>query len=421
MKKKYIGIRWYSQRQDVVECIIANGINVMMQDSDFGVVYCEEMHKGTKIISSNDWENSRSLPDVVKQTLSEKSIPLNDSVIIDLSKDCYNNVYETLSELGEVQELHIKVRSMIQSTFFYENTEQRLFDKLDVLSGEIFASINMFSGNSVIKRELCFCVKEDLSEQIMGAVNSILYEYKDKIKLEKINIKNGLYDIVLPSGRGGILIHETIGHSLEADHFFDSKNCLNSMLGKKLFDTNISISDTCSEKDMLSYEYSADGSLVKNVDLVKKGSINGILSDQTSSKLWSIPDTGNGRVSDYGHLIIPRMRNTFLHNGNYDKNDIFSDTYEGIYALEIGGGRTNIQTGEFVFNILRGCLIRDGEFVGITDPFLYKGKIIDTLNKVDMIANDLSFEFGYCGKQSQLVPVSYGQPTIRVSKYRFGD
>ena len=420
MNNKYIRTNWCAQRQNTVEFIISNGINNLIEDSKFGVVYCEE--NKNKIISSNDWANSSIVPDFIKRTIKEMSLANNNcSVVYEVSNEYYDKVYEKFSELGKVISLHIIIKSTIQHTHFFDDKIYNFCNEIEVLSGEIIVNINMFEEINVIKRELCLLNKDNIGKHILEEVDFVVNEYKDKIKLEKVVINRGIYDIILPAGRGGILIHETIGHNLEADHFFDDKNCLKGTFGKKLFDTSISISDSCCDTDMLSYKYSSDGTLVKSVDMIKNGTIYGILADECSSEKWSIPDTGNGRALSYEYSIIPRMRNTFLHNGNCKKDNIFSETCDGIYALEIGGGRTNIQTGEFVFNISRGCLVKKGEIIGITNPFLFKGKIIDTLNRIDMIADDLRFQFGYCGKQEQLLPVSYGQPTIRVSNYNFGD
>lgn len=45
---------------------------------------------------------------------------------------------------------------------------------------------------------------------------------------------------------------------------------------------------------------------------------------------------------------------------------------------------------------------------------------MDTIGKIDMIGNDLSFQFAVCGKGGQRIPVSYGQPTIRIKGQQLG-
>lgn len=109
-----------------------------------------------------------------------------------------------------------------------------------------------------------------------------------------------------------------------------------------------------------------------------------------------------------------------MHNGTITPQSIISDTRYGIYALDIGGGQVDISSGEFIFNVFAGYYIESGVPVAMTKPFLFRGNVMDTIGKIDMIGNDLSFQFAVCGKGGQRIPVSYGQPTIRIKGQQLG-
>lgn len=225
--------------------------------------------------------------------------------------------------------------------------------------------------------------------------------------------------IILPSGVGGIFIHEAIGHFLEADLFYKKTNILNGCLGKAITSNkSITISDTCSSADMLKYKVSDDGTTPSSVTLVKKGILESIMTDSYFSSIYGIADSGNGRTSDLYNFPIPRMRNTFLHNGTESVVDIIASTKHGIIPIDIQGGNVTVENGNFVYNVSHALIVQNGNIVGVSRPFLFSGNIISALDSIDMIGNDLKFCRAICGKHGQLVDVAYGTPTILISQRR---
>ncbi len=298
-------------------------------------------------------------------------------------------------------------------TIFLDRKEE-ITNEHNLTTAEITFYIEKGNRASVIKRD--YYLKKNIQEELLKHVRKLVEEYSTYVKLPEFQNKKDKYDLLLPSGRGGILIHETIGHALEADHFFSCNTVLKNMMYKRIGCEEFSVSDCRIVEGIVDVEYADDGSIAKTVNLINNGIIENVLTDRLTAKRWKLENTGNGRSQSFYHPVIPRMRNTFLHNGNYAINEIFDATKCGIYVLDIGGGQTDIVTGNFVFNVYSGYYIKNGVPVAAVGKFLFKGNIFDAIKSIDMIGNDLAFQNGICGKKGQIIPVSYGQPTIRLRK-----
>ena len=114
------------------------------------------------------------------------------------------------------------------------------------------------------------------------------------------------------------------------------------------------------------------------------------------------------------------MTNTFLLEGPDDPEAIIRDTPYGLYCVALGGGQVNTATGDFVFGITEAYMIENGE---ITEPVRAAqliGNGPETLRLVDAVGSDFDTWAGTCGKDGQGVPVSSGQPTLRVARAHRG-
>lgn len=304
----------------------------------------------------------------------------------------------------------------------YSTDEGKYIENNTATSIELRLMVEQGERHLNIKRELFWkgvVCKEKIIDFIGDEIVLIQNEYGFWRKRELVKIDPSFYEIILPAGRGGIYLHEAIGHCLEADLFLQGENVLGGKLGKKLTNNrNISISDVCSTENVVSYKFSDDGSCVKPVNLIEKGYLTGIMTDEFTAKSYGVANTGNGRSADAYVRPIPRMRNTFMHNGSESVEDIIRSTRKGIVATEILGGNVIIQNGSFVFNVAHGLIVENGNIIGITDAFLFNGNIIKSLDAINAIGNDLSFVPAMCSKKGQMVRVSYGQPTIRIDKQR---
>ena len=411
------------QNNDCFEVFIQGGIVQSSHNVSTGASFRTVNGKQSVFHSSNDfWNNGNFRSYINKEQvlnfLNNRSYRQSDIV---LPHNFYDNVIEMFSTLGNVSNISINIKSDEQIDVLLRIDKNSYVNNvIRMLSANISALINISDYPILIKREFILSQQQELEIQLYEKIKDIVANYLPYVKLPYRDVAHCDYDFLLPAGRGGIIIHEAIGHGLEADCYYLGKGILSEKWQKKVADASVCISDSCAQSNAINLDYSSDGSSTSNVELIKNGRIEGLMSDKQTARIWGISDTGNGRSSSYEYLAIPRMRNTFLHNGVYSHEDIISETNNGIYAIDVGAGQVDIGSGDFVFNIQSGYFIENGIPVALAKPFLFKGNTLDTLYKIDMIGNDLKFQLAACGKQGQLLMVTYGQPTIRISKQKLG-
>ncbi len=233
----------------------------------------------------------------------------------------------------------------------------------------------------------------------------------------------GQLEVVLAPGDSGILLHEAVGHGLEAD--FNRKGTSNyaGRLGQ------VVASELCSVVD--------DATLVQcrgtiNVDdegvepgrtlLIENGILRGYMQDRLSARITGAQPTGNGRRESFSCVPIPRMTNTILLSGPHDPEEIVRSVKRGIYAKAFGGGQVDISNGDFVFNLTESFLIEDGRIGTALKGVNLIGNGPETLRAVTMLGNDVAISDGIwtCGKDGQSVPVGVGCPTVKISRITVG-
>ena len=243
------------------------------------------------------------------------------------------------------------------------------------------------------------------------------------INLEAVDTPAGTMDIVLGSGWPGILLHEAIGHGLEADFNRKRTSAFTDMIGKKV------ASDLCTVIDdgtipgrRGSINVDDEGIEASRTVLIENGILRGYLQDRLNAKLMKMPLTGNGRRESYAHHPMPRMTNTFMLQGDSTPVDIIRSVRRGLYAVSFGGGQVDITNGKFVFTASEAYLIEDGKVTTPVRGATLIGNGPDVLKKVSMVGNDLELDsgIGTCGKDGQSVPVGVGMPTIKIDGMTVG-
>ena len=227
----------------------------------------------------------------------------------------------------------------------------------------------------------------------------------------------GEMPVVLGPGWPGILLHEAIGHGLEADFNRKKTSAFSGMVGRRVASDKCTVVDNGtlpSRRGSLNVD--DEGSPTQNTVLIEKGILKGYLADKLSSKLMGIADTGNGRRESYEHIPMPRMTNTYMLAGDEAPEDIIRSVKKGIYAANFGGGQVDITNGKFVFSASEAYLIEDGHITAPLKNATLIGNGPDVLTRVSMVGNDLKLDegVGTCGKDGQSVPVGVGIPTIKV-------
>jgi TldD protein len=243
------------------------------------------------------------------------------------------------------------------------------------------------------------------------------------IQLDAREAPAGEMEVVLGPGWPGILLHEAIGHGLEADFNRKGTSAFSGMIGKRVASEKCTVVDNGTLPSRRgSINVDDEGSPTQNTVLIEKGILKGYLSDKLSSKLMGMPDTGNGRRESYEHIPMPRMTNTYMLAGEDTPEDIIKSVKRGLYAVNFGGGQVDITNGKFVFSTSEAYMIEDGKVTAPLKNCTLIGNGPDALTKVSMVGNDLKLDegVGTCGKDGQSVPVGVGIPTIKLDSMTVG-
>jgi len=231
----------------------------------------------------------------------------------------------------------------------------------------------------------------------------------------------GEMTVVLSSSAGGTMIHEAIGHGLEADIIQKGASKYCGKIGKRIASSLITvIDDPTLPNKRGSYRFDDEGNPSQKTILVENGMLKNYLYDYLTAKKDKIRPTGNGRRQSYHYRPIPRMSNTYIAPGRSDPEEIVKSTKKGLFVKKMGGGQVDSVNGDFVFEVEEGYLIEDGKITNPVRGATLIGNGPKILKEIDMVGNDLDFEIGTCGKEGQGAPISDGQPTLRIPKIIVG-
>ena len=231
----------------------------------------------------------------------------------------------------------------------------------------------------------------------------------------------GLMPVVLSSEAGGTMVHEAIGHGLEADLAGEGLSVYSGRIGEKVASEFITVRDdgTIAGKRG-SMGYDDEGTPSSRTILVENGILKTYLTDLITSTRYGLPPTGNGRRQSYRHRPIPRMTNTLIQPGSMRPEDIIREVEKGIFVKKMGGGQVNTVNGDFVFEISEGYLIEKGKVGEPIRGATPTGNGPKILTSITDVANDLGFGIGTCGKDGQGVPVADAQPTLFIPEITVG-
>ena len=243
------------------------------------------------------------------------------------------------------------------------------------------------------------------------------------LNLDAVPAPAGTMPVVLGPGWPGILLHEAVGHGLEADFNRKGTSAFSDRVGTRV------ASDLCTVVD--------DGTMPNrrgslNVDdegvptgrtvLIERGILCGYLQDRLNARLMGAHPTGNGRRESFAHAPMPRMTNTFMMAGDDDPADIIRSVDRGLYAVSFGGGSVDITSGKFVFSASEAYEIVGGRLGRPVRGATLIGNGPDVLTRISRVGSDLELDrgIGTCGKDGQSVPVGVGLPTVRVDALTVG-
>ncbi len=271
--------------------------------------------------------------------------------------------------------------------------------------------------NVAARSDLSFYTAERLERVLREAVN------RTTVLFEAVMPAAGEMPVVLAAGSSGILLHEAIGHGMEADFNRKGISIYSDRIGKPVAKPFVSIVDEGTQTASRgAINVDDEGNAVGKTTLVAGGILTTYLHDSISAQHYGVPTTGNGRRESYRYAPMPRMRSTYMLPGPHTKEEILASVKSGIYCLNFTNGQVNIGAGDFTFYVKNGFLIEDGKLARPIKDVNVIGNGPKVLESVDMVAGDLAHDEGgwTCGKNGQGVPVSMGLPTVRVASITVG-
>ncbi|WP_224982766.1 TldD/PmbA family protein [Geomonas agri] len=231
----------------------------------------------------------------------------------------------------------------------------------------------------------------------------------------------GQFPVVLSSEAGGTMVHEAIGHGLEADLVQAGSSVYRGRIGEQVASELITVIDDATiPYQRGSFGFDSEGTPAQKTVLVENGILKGYLYDRLSALKDGCASTGNGRRESYRNRPIVRMTNTLIAPGTSDPGEILKCVPNGLFVKRMGGGQVNTVNGDFVFEVSEGYLIENGAIGEPVRGATLAGNGPAVLRQIAMVGNDLGFGIGTCGKDGQGVPVSDAQPTLLIPAITVG-
>ena len=243
------------------------------------------------------------------------------------------------------------------------------------------------------------------------------------LNLSAVEIEAGLQPVVLGNADSAVLLHEAVGHGLEADFNYKKLSNYSGRVGERVASDQCTVVDEGLFDNMRgTINVDDEGNSPQSTVLIENGILRGYMNDRISAKKLGVKSSGNGRRQAYNFPPMPRMTNTYLRKGKYSPEEILKSVKKGIFAKGFTGGNVDITKGDFTFSCSEAYLIEDGKITTPVKGATLVGNGPDVMTKVSMVGNDLEFTDGgwTCGKNGQSVPVGMGTPTVKVSEITVG-
>jgi TldD protein len=233
----------------------------------------------------------------------------------------------------------------------------------------------------------------------------------------------GEMTVVLGAGSSGILLHEAIGHGLEADFNRKGISIYADRVGQRIAPPGVTVVDDGTLPHARGTLNTDDeGNPTERTVLIEDGILKGYLHDEISARHYGVSPTGSGRRESFRHVVLPRMRATYMDPGPYTPEEVIASVEHGIYCASFSNGQVQIGAGDFAFYVKHGWMIEGGRLTRPIKDVNLIGNGPRVLETVEMVGNDLVIDEGgwTCGKDGQSVPVSQGMPTVKVARLSVG-
>ena len=369
---------------------------------------------------------------------SELTVPFN---IAGAERESFVTVRQPLGEIADTRRIEIMERANQAALDYDPRIKMAKIDYYDQVRGRVIAN----SEGLYLRDELplMFFIVETLGDDGTGRHMSRMrisqhsgFEMFEKYTPEYVarsaaresiamlgaeDAPAGIMDVVMENGWGGVLIHEAVGHPLEADNIAKGIGAFTGKLGQKVATEHFTMVDDGTIPNMRgTINFDDEGTPAQRNVLIEKGVLKGYMTDILSSGQLDMKRTGNGRRETFRHIPIPRMTNTFIEKGKHRPDDILASTKTGLYVQSLSGGSVNPVTGVFNFTCREAYLIENGKKTTPVRGATLIGSCMGVISSIDAVGDDLDFGPGICGKAGQSAEVTVGQPTVRIRGINVG-
>lgn len=379
----------------------------------------------------------------------------------DVAKRLASNIIDSANILIVLNELENKTTTVkIPHAEFTTDKKKEVFSKIDNLIRKKYPEIKQvylrfienykefviatsdgkyIKSNATRTRYIChtYAEKDGIKEdEYMALGKTKGYEFledfdieKDSLEIAKSNVekltakefKGGEMPVVIGPGFGAVIFHEACGHGLEATSVAPKLSIFTNQKGKKVGSNKVTlIDDPTIEGEWGSNYIDDEGETSSKNILIENGILKNYLIDKYSVEQMNMSSNGCGKRESYEYAPTSRMSNTYLAPGNDKFEDMIKSIKHGVYCKKLSGGQVNTTTGAFNFGVEAAYAIEDGKITDRIKGVTLIGNGKDILNKVEMVSDDLVLETGYCGSKSGTIPVTCGQPSIKVSNILVG-
>lgn len=234
-------------------------------------------------------------------------------------------------------------------------------------------------------------------------------------KCDGIYAEGGVKECIISSEVSGILAHEAIGHTVEADIVLGG-SVASEYLNKEVASPIVNLVDFAhsafGKACPVPIYVDDEGTKSEDVTVIENGILKSYMHNKETASHFNVKPTGNARAFEFSDEPLVRMRNTCILPGKDKLEDMISSIEDGYYFLSSNNGQADT-TGEFMFGVPFGYEIKNGKLGrGLRDTTI-SGVAFDMLKTVTMISDELNWSSGgYCGKK-QMITVGMGGPSIK--------
>ncbi|MGI6156957.1 MAG: TldD/PmbA family protein [Saccharofermentanales bacterium] len=240
------------------------------------------------------------------------------------------------------------------------------------------------------------------------------YEHLMK-KREAVYTEAGLKTVILSGTLAGMLAHEAVGHTVEADLVLGG-SVAQHLMDQPVASEMVSLVDYAhtafGKPAPLPVYVDDEGVVAEDAVLIEDGLLKGYMHNRESAEHFGTRPQGNARAWLFSDEPLIRMRNTAILPGNDTIEDMIASIDDGYYFMDTNNGQADT-TGEFMFGVTVGYEIKNGKLGRAVFDTTISGVAFDMLKTVDMLSADVEWaSSGFCGKK-QIMPVGLGGPAVR--------